>query len=279
MDILEIENAIRQDIAKGSIRLPSLPDTYNEVMAIVHDDNKGIHELVSFIQSDVALCARLLQVANSPMFRTRDGLTNVRDVVQRLGVEYIKNVILCASIKDKVRSPSPILQSKMEQVWTHSLEVAVHAKVLCQYRVRKLNSELAFTCGLIHDIGRLPVLSFLSTHKLEDPELEQLLQALRCYVGVEVLKAWRFAPEFIEVIENEVQFVCHDSFPPTYSDVINLIHLFRMYSNNTISDENLLHLNKVLRKLHLDSTTALELFWAEHADELQHYLTSLDRTA
>ena len=52
----------------------------------------SISELARHISTDTALSARLIKVVNSPLLRSRQGITDLNMAVNRLGVVYTANL-------------------------------------------------------------------------------------------------------------------------------------------------------------------------------------------
>ncbi|MFA7387939.1 MAG: HDOD domain-containing protein, partial [Thiohalobacteraceae bacterium] len=60
---------IIDDAKAGRLRLPSLPDLTQRVRVVVNDPRRSAAEVARVVQFDPALAARLIQIANSPLYR------------------------------------------------------------------------------------------------------------------------------------------------------------------------------------------------------------------
>ena len=60
-----------QDLESGQLQLPTLPEVALRVRDVVDDENASANQIADIIAQDAALSARLIQVANSPLYRGR----------------------------------------------------------------------------------------------------------------------------------------------------------------------------------------------------------------
>ena len=111
-----------------------------------------IHEVVDIIVFDSALTAKLLQIANSAYFGNRAPLTNVGDAISQLGYDIVFRLAaaICGSSCLKA-SPGTGLDS--QRLWKHSVIASFGAQHVAQ--TFALDGNLAFTAGLLHDLGKV----------------------------------------------------------------------------------------------------------------------------
>lgn len=142
-------------------QLPSLPIVMDELMTIISDPNAALYAIKDIIKLDPSIYAQILKVVNTVQYRG-DGeprISNLDDAMQRLGLEKVKRVALNNSILtlfDKLTFPNSF---SPESLWVHSVGVAVTSSSLADYLHFSM-SDQAYTCGLIHDIGKLAKLKY-----------------------------------------------------------------------------------------------------------------------
>ena len=127
-----------------------LPAVAGRIMDLGGDQRFSAHELASVIASDQALTTRLLRLANSAYYGAPRRIGTVRDAVVLLGFRAVQQVAL-ASCMMQARRPAPHLD--YEQYWQFSITTALLAEVLA--RTEGVHAELAFTAGVIHNVGLL----------------------------------------------------------------------------------------------------------------------------
>ncbi len=126
--------------------LPKLAQTLGDV------DKTDVHEIVDIILFDSALTAKLLQIANSAYFGTSNAIANVGDAVSRLGYDTV--FVVAASISgESFMRTTPGSGFDVILLWKHSVTTAFSAQHIAQ--ASELDGNLAFTAGLLHDLGKL----------------------------------------------------------------------------------------------------------------------------
>ncbi len=189
------------DLASGKLTLPTLPEVAMEVRNIVNDPNASAADMANIIVTDTALSAKLIKVANSPLFRGQKEIESVQMAVARLGVNLIRNLVTSLMMKQLFNAKSPILAKKMRELWEFNTQIAAISHVLGS-TCPTVKSDEAMLAGLIHNIGALPVLMRADEHPelLEDLELlDRLVNRLSSPIGKKILETWLFPQSLIDV--------------------------------------------------------------------------------
>jgi putative nucleotidyltransferase with HDIG domain len=145
-------------------RLPSPPAIVLALLASLGDENEPIDEIASHAERDQALTARLLKVANSPYFGLAGRVATVREAAMVLGLSNMRNLTLATEMLN--RYPAiPGGRAGLAEFWRHGLLAAFCGAALA--RCCEADEGIAFTAGLLHDIGKLVL---ASAHPEEYPE-------------------------------------------------------------------------------------------------------------
>ncbi len=217
---------LREDIAANRIQLPTLPEVALRVRDAVESENTSAAEVAEIVTQDPALTARLLQVANSPLYRARNPIDNVQMAITRMGVKLVKNLVISLAMKQIFQATSQDLDTAFRDLWNESLEVAAIARVL-SYNVDGLEPEQAMLAGLVHNIGALPILTKLDHDFGFDTEpalIEQLLTGLAPALGGEMLREWQFA-ETLKNVPEECLKLERSPDRPDYADLVLVARL------------------------------------------------------
>ena len=189
------------DLDSGKLSLPTLPEVAMEVRNIVNDPNASAADMANIIISDSALSAKLIKVANSPLFRGQKEIESVQMAVARLGVNLIRNLVTSLMMKQLFNAKSPALGKKMRELWEYNTQIAAISHVLGS-TCPTVKSDEAMLAGLIHNIGALPVLMRAD----ERPELlenldvlDNLVEKLSSPIGKKIMEAWMFPQSLIDV--------------------------------------------------------------------------------
>lgn len=187
--------------------LPSLPAVILELIQSLSDDNVDSHLLAKKIASDQALVAKMLRVANSSFYGLQFKVASIPDVIVVLGLRSVRTLAMATAVTGSFTNHHPVPGFDFNAFWRHSLGTALCAKALAKRL--KASEEIAFTAGLLHDIGRLVLASCFPGHLaavlVYGTEHDCLLQqAERAVIGIDhamigeaLTRYWKF-PRLIQ---------------------------------------------------------------------------------
>ncbi len=141
--------------------LPTLPSAAQEVARLTAGSDSQVSELVQVLQRDPPLTARVLQLANSPLFRTMQPVATLDRAVMVLGFETLRNLTLGLAILSSMGSSGAIKRRILRnRLWKHSLIVGVFTEVLARDFLNMGRGY--YTLGLLHDLGKVALDAFRS---------------------------------------------------------------------------------------------------------------------
>jgi putative nucleotidyltransferase with HDIG domain len=144
------------DVARDLQDLPSLPAVVMELLSSIDQENVDISVLARKVSHDQALTAKTLRLANSSLYGLQVKVTTIQQAITFLGFQTTRNLITAAAVTGCfAEGQCPGFDDKA--FWRHSIATAACAKVLA--RRMRFNQDYAFTAGLLHDIGRLVLVS------------------------------------------------------------------------------------------------------------------------
>ena len=218
----DLADEIRNEIESNQIQLPTLPEVALKVRDAVESENADAASIASMVANDAALSARLLQVANSPLYRGRVEIDSIQQAVTRLGLKLVRSLVVSLAMKQIFQATSDALDHQFRQIWDDSLQVAAISRVLAS-GVPELENEQALLGGLIHNIGALPILTKIDERFGFDADVEMIdtmIAELAPDIGERILKHWNFA-ESLANIPTACQDLGYDPGPfPTYADIV-----------------------------------------------------------
>ncbi len=176
----------------------------------------SMHEIAETIAKDQGLTAKLLAVANSAFYGLQAQVTTVQRAATVLGLREIRNIVLAVGIRALGRKRPVAKDFDLDGYWRHQFHVAMAARGLARALNRRgegrLDEDLLFTAGLLHDLGKL-IVAMLRPEVLraiaELAAIRGLPDALaeNEYWGVEhgvvgalVLGSWDLPPEIVEPV-------------------------------------------------------------------------------
>ena len=141
-----------EQLAQSVQDLPSLPAVVMELLGSIEQENIDISVLAKKVSYDQALTAKTLRLANSSSYGLQVKVATIQQAITFLGFQTTRNLITAAAVTGCFpNGKCPGFNDKA--FWRHSIATAVCARSLA--RRLRFNQDVAFTAGLLHDIGRL----------------------------------------------------------------------------------------------------------------------------
>lgn len=215
-----------EDLDNNHLILPTLPEVALKVRDAVEKEDASAAEISKIISMDVALSARLLQVCNSPLYRTRMHVENLQTAIARLGNIQVRNLVSSMVMQQMFQATSDVLDKKMRKAWEHSTNVASISYVLAA--AAGIPKDQALLAGLIHDIGALPII----VHAEDIPELrddaellDKIIKKLHTIIGERILRDWEFPQSLIDVAAQHENLNRDPETEVDYVDVVIVANL------------------------------------------------------
>jgi putative nucleotidyltransferase with HDIG domain len=136
--------------------LPSLPAVVMELLTSIDQQDIDISVLARKVSHDQALTAKTLRLANSSTYGLQVKVTTIQQAITFLGFQSTRNLITAAAVTGCFAGGG-CAGFNDKAFWRHSIATAACARVLA--RRMRFNQDYAFTAGLLHDIGRLVLVS------------------------------------------------------------------------------------------------------------------------
>lgn len=191
-----------QQLVSAACTLVSLPEVAHRISEVVNDPNSSANDIGQVITGDPNLTARLLRMANSPVYMPSSPIETVSRAVALMGANQIRDLALGISATRALNGlPSDLVS--MDTFWMHSLYCGVIADLLAE-RCSDSSTEALFVAGLLHDIGQLVMFNKLPEKSREalllsvDDPAERPMDAIErevfgfdhCQIGAELAKVW-----------------------------------------------------------------------------------------
>lgn len=208
------------------LEVPTLPEVAVKLRKAIQQD-VNLEDAVKIIQLDPVISAKLIEVANCPLYLTIVPATNCLQAVSRIGLNASRNLVVALSLKQIFKSQSSLIKERLEKLWRQSLYLSALCHVLASSS-KQANPEDALLAGLVCDIGAIPFLNFvagLPKEFINEKEIKQCLLTVTGVVGATILTEWQFADEFIDVALNSKNWYQDNSEALTLTDIVVLSRL------------------------------------------------------
>lgn len=143
-----------EEIVKKTSDLPTIPAAALAVMQEAALATSTASSVANHIAQDHALTARVLRLANSAYYGLSRQVDDLQEAVVVLGMRSVRNLAIVASTYPWLSVALKGYGLGPKMMWTHSFAVAVAAQLLAR-KSGKADEDVAFTAGLLHNLGKL----------------------------------------------------------------------------------------------------------------------------
>lgn len=225
---LNLISLITHELENNSLDLPTLPVVAKNVReALSYSPHISAWEIADIVSTDPAIAIYLIKVASSPLYSSKSRkLNGIKQAVSILGNARAVSLITTYSIKQIFESSSQSYMNFFNDILQHTLSVASICRGMALFSPN-LDPDKAMLAGLVHQLGKLPVLNFLSQKKIHLSEVQTntVLTKTHPYLGQLILKRWDFPDELTNVPAEYLHFQRDHSDEVDYTDVVMTAYL------------------------------------------------------
>ncbi len=248
-------------------QLPSVPALYNQLLKELDSPNASTQTVGNIIAKDTAMTAKILQLVNSAFFGLPDTISSPHRAVTILGLNTVKALVLGIHVfseyEDHGNFPVTI-----NTIWKHSLLVSgIANKLAQQIHLSVQDQENARVSGILHDIGKLALLSMPEfTAKVPvvrkggaSLEMEySVLKTSHAEIGGYLLGMWGLPTAIVDVVTfhhrpfsnvkenpdllsalyvaNSLANMVHNEMEPNYAKYMDMAYLERIGLVNQLDE-------------------------------------------
>ena len=198
--------------------LPTLPVVVQKIISIIGRDNTIARDIAEVIALDVALSAKVLNLANSALYNLANPINTIEHAVALLGFNEVRNLAMGLKMVEAFPETDTIGLDRA-RFWEHSLACALFARYLADTS-RKVSADEAFLGGLMHDLGKVVLDLFFEEQWIESQRIafqdklspteaeEKYLGAAHTVVGSWLAQLWKIPRTY------QTAMLYHHELPP-----------------------------------------------------------------
>lgn len=193
---------IEKCIASGEVSLPVFNPTALKVQQELVKKEPDTGVLEKLITGDQSLSSQILRMANSSFYKGLADVLTVKAAIVRLGMREVGRIVLLAASKNQFRSKDPEINELIKKLWQHSAGCALASHWLARRcKFEELASQ-AFFAGLLHDVGRLFVLTVIerlknnTTVQMTHSLLLEAVDTLHTQQGYALMQKWDMPEQY-----------------------------------------------------------------------------------
>ncbi len=202
------------DIISKVKNLPPVSQAALKLVSLLEQAAISNEEIVQVIRCDNVLTAKLLRACNSPYFGLAEPVATVDQAVLLLGHQQILHIVLTLAFGNTMIVTAPAYAAEAAALWQHSLVTASAAEIVAaEAYTLQIEGPIAFTGGLLHDIGKLAMSQGLppelqtqirdrsAAENISRRAAEKIITGTdHAEVGASLLKSWRLPAEIVEAV-------------------------------------------------------------------------------
>lgn len=211
-----------QELINNAQQMPNIPEVVQELIQSFNDDDVNSNEIAAKVSKDQVLTAKVLRMANSARYGGNRKVGSVNDSVVLLGFNALRTMVLASGLTSAFKAPEGF---DIEQFWLNSFTVAGLCKWVANYT--DVDPEVAYTCGMMHNIGELLIhtlvpeqaakvdsLANLGAHNQRARIEESELGFDFTVAGAELAERWKFPEEIVAGVRHQLQPLDDDEVVP-----------------------------------------------------------------
>lgn len=221
-----------EHVLKRIQTLPPLPTSAMRVIALTKNPATSARELENVIAQDPALAAGMLRQANSAFYGYARRISSLQEAIVILGFQATQGLAMASAVAPLLKTQLVGYEIEQDGLWKHSMLTAMAAKNLSK-KLHLPYGDVAFTAGLLHDIGKLVIsiyvqevgaylLEKVTAAKLSYVELEEKIIGFNhATVGGFMAKGWNLPEDLVQSIS------CHHapSSAQNHAELASVIHV------------------------------------------------------
>ncbi|HTU65728.1 MAG TPA: HDOD domain-containing protein [Steroidobacteraceae bacterium] len=218
--------ALAAELSKGQVELPSVPEVVVRLQRALSDENASNESVVKVLGAEPVLAAKLMNMANSAALNTSGRMiADLRTAVARVGFNIVRSAALSFAVEALRRaSEYQHLTKPLDDLWKNSVQIAALSHVIAR-RFSSLNGDTALLTGLMHNVGRIYILTRASAFPalIADPlTFNSISRDWHMNVARAVLENWRMPDEIVDAVGNYEDLDREMRGPVTLTDVLSL---------------------------------------------------------
>ena len=225
---LALQEKTRREILHKSDLIPPLPDLVVRLLAVLNKQETEPQDLETLMQNDQVLVAKMGAMVNSPFYGLNRTIRTIKEAVMVLGFRGVRSLVLATSTAKFLQRDYAVYGHEPKGLWLHAACVAAGSKMLA--KACKLGADAAeqlFVAGLLHDIGKLMLVTYLNDNQRGALAAASILDYERTTIGLDHTEAgalvtakWNLSQEIQEVIKAH-----HDANVTTSEKSIAVVRL------------------------------------------------------
>lgn len=198
----DLEGRLVDLIRRDAVRIPPFPAVAFQLSRLLADEKSTLEELSKVAGADQIVAAGLLRAAKTAAQSRGSDQLSLAKAIARLGAKETQRLVFAITFGGLTRTPGPLHEAR-EKIWRDSVVCAFVAADLAQRR--GLARDELFLCGLLHDFGKIVVMSAVEELlRAESPALAacamDVVERFHVEIGLVTATRWGLPEALIDAM-------------------------------------------------------------------------------
>lgn len=165
--------------------LPAMPIIAQKLLALKLDSEQDEQQMLLLIAQDPLISARIIGLANSPLFGASRKISTVQDASLLLGLKKVQSVATGLALMSQMNKS--VGRLNIPALWEHNMGIAFAMLAIVHAMPAKLrvNDDLTFLAGMLHDVG-YSVLAHLDAERSDELQIRMITEPNRLALDIEL---------------------------------------------------------------------------------------------
>ena len=215
------------EIAMEHVR--PIPQIALKIIRMTNDYRHSLRDISKEFRQDQILSAKVIRMCNSPFFRTRKKIDSIDRALVRLGEKRLLQLVASAALEDFFPKTVQGYSLAKGGLYKHALGTAMISEILANF-TGKVSSDIAYTAGLLHDIGKVALDQYIASayplfYRRTQMDGMNLIDVEREELGVDHTEVGSWLAEHWSLPENLTDTIRHHHNPEQATVDSGLSHL------------------------------------------------------
>ena len=198
------------EVSNGQIDLPAFPEVVARVKNALSRDDVTPVQIAQVVTAEAGLAARLMTMANSAIMNPGGKpITELKSAIVRIGYNNVRtSAVAYAVAKLKQAQEVQAIRQDLEALWREATTTAAVAWAIAKHTA-KFNADEALLAGLVHNIGKVYILSRsqrMAGDAFKVSDIVAIVRDWHANVGRAILEAWKFPAAIVVAVGDHEEF-------------------------------------------------------------------------
>ena len=217
-----------EEIDAAILRASPIPQIALKIIRMINYGKYNMTEIGREIKTDQVISAKIIQLCNSAFISSKN-ISSIDRALVILGEQMLLKLVVSSSVESYFSASSQGYSLCRGGLFQHALRTAMVAEKLARF-TGKATPDIAYTAGLLHDIGKVVLDHFLVGiwpffYRRTQIDGIELCETESEKLGITHTQAGRLLAEQWALPENLRDTIQHHHFPENATVDPNLTHL------------------------------------------------------